>query len=115
MRLRRDLTAVAVAVILLAGRAGGAATPNALGRESSASSVQRSQTAQETVLYNFGSAPDGAVPNSTLVADGNGNLYGTTLGGGQFGDGTVFKLTPTGLGSYAESVLHSFQRPIDGV
>src|ERR1700723_548550 len=33
---------------------------------------------------------DGAVPNTALVEDSAGNLYGTTSAGGEFGAGTVF-------------------------
>ena len=63
----------------------------------------------ETVLYRF-SGPDGAQPQSEVVFDQAGNLYGTTAGGGQsrsycpHGCGTVFKLTPSGT----ETVLYSF-------
>ncbi len=63
----------------------------------------------ETVLYSFcpGGSPctDGAVPNSPLVLDANGSLYGTTfLGGASYYDGAVFKLAPDGT----ETVLYSF-------
>ena len=50
---------------------------------------------KETVLYSFGgSADDGRLPNAGLVFDAQGNLYGTTMGGGVYGAGTVFKLVP---------------------
>jgi uncharacterized repeat protein (TIGR03803 family) len=67
----------------------------------------------ETVLYNFCSHPncsDGADPFAGLVADGLGNLYGTTRGGGASGFGTVFRLTPPGRGrtAWTETVLHNF-------
>lgn len=58
-------------------------------------------------LYNFCSqtnCADGSYPQSTLVQDANGNLYGTTLYGGAYGDGTVFEITP----SDQYIVLHSF-------
>ena len=58
-------------------------------------------------LYNFCSqtnCADGSYPQSTLVQDANGNLYGTTFYGGAYGDGTVFKITP----SDQYIVLHSF-------
>ncbi len=58
-------------------------------------------------LYNFCSqtdCADGSYPQSTLVQDAKGNLYGTTLYGGAYGDGTVFEITPTD--QYI--VLHSF-------
>jgi len=48
-------------------------------------------------------------PAAPVIADADGNLYGTTLLGGAFGQqgpygGVVFKLTPAGQ----ETVLHSF-------
>src|SRR5580704_10662206 len=64
---------------------------------------------RENVLYDFGNAPDGASPQASLVADAAGNLYGTTLGGGN-GDGTVFKLTRAGH-SYVETVIYAFNGP----
>jgi uncharacterized repeat protein (TIGR03803 family) len=68
-----------------------------------------------TSLYSFqgitGTVNDGGVPRSTLVADGAGNLYGTTSVGGVrfnnagYGSGTVFELAPNGT----ETVLYAFQ------
>jgi uncharacterized repeat protein (TIGR03803 family) len=58
-------------------------------------------------IYNFCSqtnCADGSYPQSTLVHDANGNLYGTTFYGGAYGDGTVFEITP----SDQYIVLHSF-------
>ena len=40
-------------------------------------------------------------PISILIFDTAGNLYGTTLDGGANGFGTVFKMTPSKLGSPA--------------
>ncbi len=60
-----------------------------------------------TVLHNFGGPGDGTEPIAPVVFDAQGNLYGTTLTGGQNGGGTVFKLTPSG-GNWTESVLYSF-------
>jgi uncharacterized repeat protein (TIGR03803 family) len=48
----------------------------------------------ETVLSSFNGGADGAYPQAGLVLDANGNLYGTTSGGGTFGGGTAFKITP---------------------
>ena len=60
----------------------------------------------ETVIYSF-QGPDGAAPAAGLIFDQAGNLYGTTLSGGKYHDGTVFKLTPF-RGAWTETVLHTF-------
>jgi uncharacterized repeat protein (TIGR03803 family) len=68
-------------------------------------------TGKKTVLYSFtGTGWDGTSPVAGLVRDAQGNLYGTTAGGGDLacggglGCGTVFKLDTTGK----ETVLYSF-------
>lgn len=48
----------------------------------------------ETILHNFAGGTDGETPNGTVIFDSAGNLYGTTYGGGTFGFGTVFEVTP---------------------
>jgi len=49
----------------------------------------------ETVLHAFKGFPtDGSLPQAGVIGDGAGHLYGTTLIGGTFSDGIVFKLTP---------------------
>jgi uncharacterized repeat protein (TIGR03803 family) len=49
----------------------------------------------ETVLHSFGgSAGNGQAPNGTIVPDASGNIFGTTYDGGEFGDGTVFRISP---------------------
>src|SRR5215469_14279078 len=72
-----------------------------------------SQAQTETVLYNFSGGSDGGVPNSNLVFDPSGNLYGTTQYGG-LGYGTLFELSPDGNGGWNESVLYSFTGGGDG-
>jgi uncharacterized repeat protein (TIGR03803 family) len=52
---------------------------------------------KETVLYSFcteDGCTDGADPQTPLVFDQKGDLYGTTQYGGAHKNGTVFKLTP---------------------
>jgi uncharacterized repeat protein (TIGR03803 family) len=59
---------------------------------------------------------DGGYPESHLIFDSAGNLYGTTFGGGKTrggcgfsgGCGVVFKLKPNTDGGWTESVLYSF-------
>ena len=67
----------------------------------------------ETILYSFNGGSDGAHPGyGNLVFDQAGNLYGTTSGGA-YGQGTVFKLTPSD-GGWTESVIYSFRGFPDG-
>ena len=60
-----------------------------------------------------------ASPMRSLLSDASGNLYGTTLLGGNIGSvcstgcGTVFKLTH-GTSGWTESVLYAFQGGADG-
>jgi len=61
----------------------------------------------ETLLYEFTGGSDGANPNGGLVFDGRGNLYGATYGGGAYGYGTVFELSPNGM-NWEETVIYSF-------
>jgi uncharacterized repeat protein (TIGR03803 family) len=52
-----------------------------------------------TTLYSFcpqTNCTDGAGPQAGLVQAANGDLYGTTIGGGANDDGTIFKITPGG-------------------
>jgi len=63
-----------------------------------------------TTLHSF-DYTDGANPIAPLIQANDGNLYGTTGGGGNCtnfagGCGTVFKITPSG----ALTTLHSFDR-----
>jgi uncharacterized repeat protein (TIGR03803 family) len=62
------------------------------------------------VLHTFTGVPDGAGPESGLVLDVQGNLYGTTSIGGTQNLGTVFKVNATGQ----NTVLHSFTGTPDG-
>ena len=62
---------------------------------------------REQVLLRF-NGTDGYRPNGALIFDSSGNLYGTTLQGGAYGRGSVFMLTPTANGKWAETELYSF-------
>lgn len=74
------------------------------------------RTGSFTVLYAFsGDADDGNGPFGGVTRDRSGNLYGTTLFGGDCGlelggCGTVFKFSPSGN----MTILHSFNGESDG-
>jgi uncharacterized repeat protein (TIGR03803 family) len=58
-----------------------------------------------TILYSFTGGSDGSSPESGVIADQSGTIYGTA---GQ----TIFMLTPPSSGStWKETVLHNFTGP----
>lgn len=65
------------------------------------------------VLYSFAGDEDGEYPDSDVDIDAAGNLYGTTVLGGDFGGGTVWQLSPSGS-SWVHTVLYSFTGGADG-
>jgi uncharacterized repeat protein (TIGR03803 family) len=64
---------------------------------------------KEKMLYAFQGGSDGSNPQSSLVADVAGNLYGTTLSGGGSNNGTVFELMLQTDGKWTEKVLYQFK------
>lgn len=72
-------------------------------------------TWSETLLHNFGNpGPQGFGPNSSLVFDRSGDLYGTTPTGGQYTYGTVYELSPSADGTWTETLIHQFTGGSDG-
>lgn len=65
-----------------------------------------------TTLYSFKGSPDCATPYGGLLKDSDGNLRGTTYGGGTNKFGCVFELQAKG--HYAERVLYNFKGGTDG-
>lgn len=66
-----------------------------------------------TRLYSFcaqGPCLDGSCPYGGMVQAADGNLYGTTHQGGAYGDGTLFRITTSGL----LTILYSFSGEADG-
>src|SRR5262245_58880932 len=67
-------------------------------------------------IYSFPDATKAASPWGGLARDAKGNLYGTTLGGGEFdmaecisGCGVVYQLVPPKTGSqWTRRILHTF-------
>jgi uncharacterized repeat protein (TIGR03803 family) len=78
-----------------------------------ASSLSLHAGATETVIHSF-SGTDGSQPAAALTPDGAGNYYGTTYGGGIYGFGTVFELSPSSGGGWSETVLYNFTGTADG-
>jgi uncharacterized repeat protein (TIGR03803 family) len=76
---------------------------------------KRGETWTETILHSFGFT-DGANPFGKLLFADDGNLYGTTNSGGEYGLGTVYQLCPPDKphGAWTESVLYSFTGGSDG-
>lgn len=69
-------------------------------------------------LYAFSYSGDccvnsGPGPTSTLAMDASGNLYGTTMLEGDFGNGSVFKLIHSN-GNWTLTTIHSFTGGTDG-
>jgi len=95
---------------------GGAGDYKGCGKNGCGTVFKLAPDGTETVLYSFKGRfnGDGGAPYAGLIADGAGNLYGTTLFGGnnncQSGCGTVFKVAPDGT----ETVLYAFQGGNDG-
>jgi len=67
--------------------------------------VHSDQGWTEKVLYRFQGGSDGANPMGGLTFDSAGNAYGTTYGGYQTQQATVFELSPQADGTWRKTVL----------
>jgi len=71
----------------------------------------------ESVIYSFSDYSDGSGPRGALIFDTNGNIYGTTFGGGtgscEAGCGTVFELTLSN-GVWTKNTIYNFMGGNDG-
>ena len=76
----------------------------------------------ESVTWAFGQGSDGAEPTSGFIFDKSGNMYGTTIAGGDgtacnvqghSGCGIVYELSPSGAG-WTQTVLYDFLGGTDG-
>lgn len=73
-------------------------------------------------LYAFRGRSDGSFPSSAVIADPAGNLYGTTMGGGNNdgrcsvygGCGAVYQLVQTSAWTWTENTIHTFTSNGDG-
>jgi uncharacterized repeat protein (TIGR03803 family) len=68
---------------------------------------------KETVLHSFPGGSNGGTPIGGVIADSEGNLYGTATTGGsgacyQFSCGVVFELMPSKHDHWKPKVIHAF-------
>ncbi len=72
-------------------------------------SLAASAQITESTLYTF-SETTNFWPQGTLIEDSKGNLYGTSRGGGTYGVGTVFELSPPAVagGAWTMTYLYNF-------
>jgi uncharacterized repeat protein (TIGR03803 family) len=75
---------------------------------------------KETIIYSFRTGylhynyiQSGNFP-SALIFDNQGNLYGTTQTGGEHKAGTVYELSPSAGGTWAEQTLYTFTPGANG-
>src|SRR5581483_90949 len=66
------------------------------------------------VIFNFTGGAGGTQPSPSLAIDAKGNLYGTTVHGGDqgcsspLGCGTAFELSPQAEGGWTQKVIYTF-------
>jgi uncharacterized repeat protein (TIGR03803 family) len=68
---------------------------------------------REKTLYAFPGGSRGDDPQTGVVSDNDGNLYGTTYYGGAYGWGTVFELKLSKRG-WTQNVVYNFMGSKDG-
>ena len=109
----RGNTGILPAGMFAQGRDGAMYTTDAYNGTSTAGTVFKMSTSgQPTTVYNFcpqTGCKDGQYPLGGVALGFDGNLYGTTQGGGANAAGTVFKVTPTGT----LTKLHDFANGTD--
>jgi uncharacterized repeat protein (TIGR03803 family) len=74
--------------------------------------IPNGKTYTQNTIATFGGY-EGENPAAGLIADRAGSMYGTAEFGGTTGNGTIFKVTPSGSG-YTFTPLYSFQGGSDG-
>jgi uncharacterized repeat protein (TIGR03803 family) len=85
------------------------------GSNSAGTIFQLSPIGSPVTIYSFSGTNDGATPFGTLAQTADGNWYGTTLSGGAFENGTVFKFGPAGLTTLVTFNMTNGDLPYAGV
>jgi uncharacterized repeat protein (TIGR03803 family) len=75
--------------------------------------TKRAGAWKEKVLWSPNGS-DGGNPGAGVAFGQKGQLFGTTVGGGNSGWGVVFELAPGAGGTWTETVLHRFTDRNDG-
>ena len=70
--------------------------------------VPLTPTLTTLVSFNGANGANGAFPYAGLITDAAGDLFGTTVEGGAYGNGAVFELVNNGGGAYTPVTLLSF-------
>lgn len=81
---------------------------------SSVNTGVRENAGTEQVLYSFSGGNDGGNAATGVALDRHGNLFGTTVVGGQLTCGTAFELAPQAQPPWKETVLYNFGCYADG-
>jgi uncharacterized repeat protein (TIGR03803 family) len=99
----------------LIDRAGNVYVATALGGQNNAGTLVEFSPSNgnwsESVLHSF--SAENTSSKWGLVIDSAGNFYGTTVEGGGYQQGSVFKLTQSGSG-WTETTVHNFSDGLDG-
>jgi len=67
----------------------------------------------EESIYSFLGGANGVSPQGGVVLDSSGNLYGGTVGGGSYGGGVAYELSPTSDGGWTYTILSNFRGSIN--
>jgi uncharacterized repeat protein (TIGR03803 family) len=88
----------------------GTTSASGFGPSSKGTVFRISPSGSFTNLWEFNGCSDGAGPYAGLVQGSDGNFYGTTSGNGSSGNGTVFRISPSG----SLTALWVFTNGLDG-
>lgn len=69
----------------------------------------------QTVIFGFTGVYNGAGPQGDLTFDSSGNIYGTTVAGGNLNGGAVYQLSPSGDGWIETELYSPAYKPYGGV
>jgi uncharacterized repeat protein (TIGR03803 family) len=79
-------------------------TTNYGGTNGSGTIFKLATNGTESLLHSFGGTGDGVNPDGAVTIEANGDMIGTTIGGGSTGNGVIWNLAADGT----YTVLHSF-------